>query len=62
MFVDLSAAFDTVWHCGLTLKLLRTLPSKEMVHVIMSMIMQRSFHVHIGGKKSRCRTLLNSVL
>ena len=27
----------------------------------MSMISQRRFHVHIGGKKSRCRTLLNGV-
>ena len=61
MFVDLSAAYDTVWLRGLTLKLLRILPSKEMVRVIMSMISQRRFHVHIGGKKSRCRTLLNGV-
>ena len=61
VFVDLSAAYDTVWHRGLTLKFLRTLPSKKMVRVIMSMISQRRFHVHIGGKKSRCRTLLNGV-
>ena len=27
----------------------------------MSMISQRHFHVHIGRKKSRCKTLLNSV-
>ena len=32
-----------------------------MVCVVMSMILQRYFHVHIGGKKSRCRTLLNGV-
>ena len=38
VFVDLSAAYDTVWLRGLTLKLLRILPSKEMAHVIMSMI------------------------
>ena len=25
------------------------------------MISQRRFHVHIGGKKSRCRTLINGV-
>ena len=40
MFVDVCAAYDTVWHRVLTLKLLRTLPSKEMVRVIMSMISQ----------------------
>ena len=61
VFVDLSAVCDTVWHRDLTLKLLRTLPSKEMVRVIMSMISQRRFRAHFGGKKSRCRTLLNSV-
>ena len=61
VLVDLSAAYDTIWHRGLTLKLLKTLPSKDMVRVIMSMISQRRFHVHIGGKKSRCRTLINSV-
>ena len=32
-----------------------------MVCIIMSMISQQCFHVHIGGKKSCCRTLLNSV-
>ena len=32
-----------------------------MVRVIMSMLSQRRFHVHIGGKKSRCRTLINGV-
>jgi len=36
--VDLPAAYDSVEHRGLTLKLLRTIPSKEMVHVINSMI------------------------
>ena len=35
--------------------------AKELVCVIMSMISQRRFHVHIGGEKSRCRILLNSV-
>ena len=57
VFVDLSAGYDTVWHHGLTLKLLRTLPSKEMVCVIMSLISQRRFYVHIGGKKYRVLSL-----
>jgi len=61
VLVDLSAAYDTVWHRGLTLKLLKTIPSRQIVRVIMSMISQRRFHVHIGGKKSRCRTLINGV-
>ena len=61
MFVDLSTAYDTAWNRGLTLNLLRILPRKEVVRVIMSIISQRRFHVHIGGKKLRCRTLLNGV-
>ena len=61
VLVDLSAAYDIVWHRGLTLKLLRTIPSKEMVQVIMSMISQRRFHVHMREEKSRCRTLTNGV-
>ena len=31
MFVDLTAAYDTVWHRGLTCRLLRLLPDKHMV-------------------------------
>ena len=50
VLVDLSAAYDTVWHRGLTLKLLKTIPSKEIARVIMPMISQRRLHVHNGGK------------
>jgi len=35
VFVDLTAAYDTVWHRGLTCKLLRLLPDRYMVHMIM---------------------------
>ena len=34
VFIDLTAAYDTVWHCGLTCKLLRLLPDKQMVRLI----------------------------
>ena len=34
LFVDLTAAYDTVWHCGLTCKLLRLLPDKHMIQMI----------------------------
>ena len=33
-FVDVTAAYDTVWHRGLTCKLLRHLPDKHMVQMI----------------------------
>ena len=34
VFIDLTAAYDTVWHRGLTCKLLRLLPDKHMVKMI----------------------------
>ena len=34
MFVNAIAAYDTVWHRGLTSKLLRLLPDKHMVQMI----------------------------
>ena len=61
VFVNLSVAYNIVWHRGLTLKLLKTIPSKEMVRAIMGMISQCRFHVHIGKSESHCPTLLNGV-
>ena len=61
VLVDLSAAYDTVWHRGLTLKLLQIIPSKDMVRMIMSIITQRRFRVNIGLERSRCLTLVNGV-
>ena len=43
VFVNLTAAYDTVWHCGLTCKLLRLLPDKHMVKMIMELVRNRSF-------------------
>ena len=36
IFVNLTAAYDTVWHRGLTYKLLRLLPDKHMVKMIIA--------------------------
>ena len=38
IFIDLTAAYDTVWHHGLTCKLLRLLPDKHMVKMIMELV------------------------
>ena len=51
VFVDLTAAYDTVWHRGLTCKLLRLLPDKHMVQMIMELIRNRSFTLSIGDSK-----------
>ena len=61
VLVDLSAAYDTVWHRGLTLKLLQTIPSKEMVHMILEMITNRGFTLHLSDDISKPRRLVNGV-
>ena len=38
VFVNLTAAYNTVWHRGLTCKLLRLLLDKHMVRMIMELI------------------------
>ena len=43
VFIDLTAAYGTVWHRGLTYKLLRLLPDKHMVRMIMELVLNRSF-------------------
>ena len=49
VFLDLTAAYDTVWHRGLHLKLLRTILDRHMVGFIMEMLSNRSFVVHTGN-------------
>ena len=62
VFVDLTAAYDTVWHRGLTCKLLRLLPNKHMVRMIMKLVRNRSFTFTTGdSKRSRLRRLKNGV-
>ena len=43
VFVNLTAAYDTVWDRGLTCKLLILLPDKHMVRMIMELVQNRSF-------------------
>ena len=58
VFVDLTAAYDTVWHRGLTCKLLRLLSDKHMVKMIMELVRNRSFTLITGNsKQSRLRRL-----
>ena len=63
VFVDLTAAYDTVWHRGLTCKLLRILPDKYMIRIIVKLVRNRSFTLTIGdSKQSRLRRLRNGLL
>ena len=62
VFIDLTAAYDTVWHRGLTCKLLRILPDKHMIKMIMELVRNRSFNLTTGdSKQSRLRGLKNGV-
>ena len=60
--VHLTAAYDTVWHRGLTLQLLRMLSDRHMVHFIVELISIRSFVLKTSdGQQSRLRRLKNGV-
>ena len=62
MFVNLTAAYDTVWHRGLTCKLLRLLPDKHMVRMIIELVWNRSFTpTTVDSKQSRLRRLRNGL-
>jgi len=62
VFVDFTAAYDTVRHRSLTCKLLRLLPDRHMVCMIMEMVGNRSFTLTTGnGQRSRLRRLKNVV-
>ena len=61
VLADLTAAYDTVWH-RLTCKLLRLLPDKHMVRMVMEFIRNQSFTLTTGkSKQSRLRRLENGV-
>jgi len=51
VFVDLTAAYDTVWHRGFTCKLLRLLPDIHMVFMTMQMVGNRSFTLTTSNGK-----------
>jgi len=62
VFVDLTATYDTVKHRGLTSKLLRLLPDRHMVRIIMEMVGNHSFALTSGnGERYRLRRLKNGV-
>ena len=62
IFINLTAAYDTVWYRDLTCKLLRLLPDKHMVKMIMELVQNRSFTLTTSdSKQSRLRRLKNGV-
>ena len=62
IFVNLTDAYDTFWHRGLTCKLLRLLPDKHMIKMIMELVRNQSFTFTTGDSmQSRLRRLKNGV-
>lgn len=44
VLLDLTAAYDTVWHLGLHIKLLKIIPDRHMVKFIMGMYDKLQLH------------------
>ena len=62
IFVDFTASYDILWHCGLTGKLLRLLLDKHLVQMIMELVLNRSLVLKTDSQQSRLRRLKNGVL
>ena len=62
VFMDLTAAYDTVWHRGLHLKLQRLLSCSHLTDFIMELLYTRSFVLYTSdGQRSRPHRLKNGV-
>lgn len=60
-FVDLSAAYDTVWKDGLILKLYSHLKCGKMVRLIENMLTDRRLRVFVDNSSSKFKTLNNGL-
>lgn len=56
-FVDLSAAYDTVWRQGLMYKLAKTISCRNTVELINNMLTNRLLRVFLDNKGSRWRKM-----
>ena len=62
VFMDLTAAYATVWHQGLHLKLQRLLSCSHLTDFIMELLYTRSFVLYTSdGQRSRPHRLKNGV-
>ena len=61
IFVNLRAAYDTVWRCSLTCKLLSLLPDKHMVQMIMELVLNCSLVLKTDSQQNKLRYLKNSI-
>ena len=61
VFVDLTAAYDTVNHRLLLLKVAKFTRNSKIVSIIQSLLTNRRFFVEMDGRKSRWRTQKNGL-
>ena len=61
VFVDLTAAYDTVNHRILLLKVAKMTNNKKLVGVLQSLLRNRRFFVEMDGRKSRWKTQKNGL-
>ncbi|KAJ8356768.1 hypothetical protein SKAU_G00195620 [Synaphobranchus kaupii] len=60
VFLDLTAAYETIWHKGLLLKITKALPAWATA-TIKTLLTNRRFRVHLGQNKSAWRTQTNGL-
>lgn len=60
-FVDLTAAYDTVWREGLLFKFAKIIPCQKLMFLLNNMLCNRRFRVFLNGKASRWRMLNNGL-
>jgi hypothetical protein len=61
VFVDLTAAYDTVWKDGLIHKLYNVIPCGKLVSLLEDMLSNRQFRVFVEDKSSKFRFLNNGL-
>jgi hypothetical protein len=63
VFIDLSAAYDTVWRegQGLMINFLEAVPCLKLFNLLNNMLSNRYFQVFLGDQSSRWRRLNNEL-
>ena len=61
VFIDLTAAYDTINHRALLLKVGQMIKNTKIVHIIESLLRNRRFFVEMDGKQSRWRSQKNGL-
>lgn len=61
VFIDLTAAYDTVWKKGLLYKLIKVIPCLRLCNLVGNMLSDRLFQIFVNDQRSRFRKLNNGL-